>query len=346
MDVEYLKLIKIDHNKNCVTEENVEDKDNVRDYVMSIIEQISNNAGEREYEFKENELTMKTLLEKVIENKDRDAQSNAIANRLLAKENEAEQKYHQITEIQRGILLIAYCKMAEYEYKIVICKADYTEFIEEATGQRKNGLPTKKKIFKSFCANVSLNAGAYTIGKKVTFDVNLNQAKYWYDGFLDLKACLDDAENTKRAFQYIKSKILEPLRKEHPHEHLRLWNITVGYMRSDGEFSIDYYANTILGQYHPEDNLDMQALIAKVKLLPEKGKFDNKFTKVPYEIKSKIRTEYDLTRDIKLSINEYIPDLDKTIVAHKDDEDNKFIMIRSEFGYNLANKFQNEQRDK
>ena len=40
MDVEYLKLIKIDHNKNCVTEENVEDKDNVRDYVMSIIEKI------------------------------------------------------------------------------------------------------------------------------------------------------------------------------------------------------------------------------------------------------------------------------------------------------------------
>lgn len=270
MNVEYLKLIKIDHDNNCVTVENVDDKDNVRDYVMSIIEQISNNAGEREYEFKENELTMKTLLEKVIENKDRDAQSIAIANRLLAKENEAEQKFRQITEIQRGILLIAYCKMTEEEYKIVICKADYTEFIEEATGQRKNGLPTKKKIFKSFCANVSKNAGVYIIGKKVTFDVNSNQAKYWYDGFLDLKARLDDAENTKRAFKYIKSKILDPLREEHPHEHLRLWNITVGYMRSDGEFSIDYYADTILGKYNPEDGLDMQQIVLKVKQLPEK----------------------------------------------------------------------------
>ena len=159
MNIEYLKLIKIDHDNNCVTEENVDDKDNVRVYVMSIIEQVSSNAGEREYEFKENELTMKTLLEKVIENNDRDAQSLAIANRLLAKENEAEQKYHQITEIQRGILLIAYCKMTDDEYKIVICKADYTEFIEEATGQKKNGLPTKKKIFKSFCANVG------TVGK-------------------------------------------------------------------------------------------------------------------------------------------------------------------------------------
>lgn len=157
MNVEYLKLVKIDHENNCVTEENVDEKENVRGYVLSIIEQISSNAGEREYEFKENELTMKTLLEKVIENNDRDAQSLSIAKRLLDKENEAEQKYHQITEIQRGILLIAYCKMAEDEYKIVICKADYTEFIEEATGQKRNGLPTKKKIFKSFCANVSMN---------------------------------------------------------------------------------------------------------------------------------------------------------------------------------------------
>lgn len=346
MNVEYLKLIKIDHDNNCVTVENVDDKDNVRDYVMSIIEQISNNAGEREYEFKENELTMKTLLEKVIENKDRDAQSIAIANRLLAKENEAEQKFRQITEIQRGILLIAYCKMTEEEYKIVICKADYTEFIEEATGQRKNGLPTKKKIFKSFCANVSKNAGVYIIGKKVTFDVNSNQAKYWYDGFLDLKARLDDAENTKRAFKYIKSKILDPLREEHPHEHLRLWNITVGYMRSDGEFSIDYYADTILGKYNPEDGLDMQQIVLKVKQLPEKWEFDNRFIKVPNEIKSKIRQEYNLTRDIKLSISEHIPNLENTILAYKDGEENKYIMIRSDFGYNLANKIQNEQRDK
>ena len=41
MNVEYLKLIKIDHDNNCVTVENVDDKGNVRDYVMSIIEQIS-----------------------------------------------------------------------------------------------------------------------------------------------------------------------------------------------------------------------------------------------------------------------------------------------------------------
>ena len=139
-------------------------------------------------------------------------------------------------------------------------------------------------------------------------------------------------------------KILNPLREKHPHEHLRLWNITVGYMRSDGEFSIDHYADTILGNYHPEDGLDMQSLVAKVKELPKQWNFDNRFTKVPNEIKSKIKQEYNLTRDIKLSINEHIPDLDNTILAYKDGEDNKYIMIRSELGYNLANRIQNDQR--
>lgn len=51
-----------------------------------------------------------------------------------------------------------------------------------------------------------------------------------------------------------------------------------------------------------------------------------------------------MTRDIKLSINEHVPDLDNTILAYKDGEDNKYIMIRSELGYNLANRIQNDQR--
>lgn len=85
-------------------------------------------------------------------------------------------------------------------------------------------------------------------------------------------------------------------------------------------------------------------LSQKVKELPKQWNFDNRFTKVPNEIKSKIRQEYDLTRDIKLSINEHIEDLDNTILAYKDEEENKYIMIRSELGYNLANKIKNEQR--
>ena len=312
---------------------------------MAIIELISENAGDREYRFKAEEITMKTYLDSLVMNDNRDEQSIAIANRLLTKENQAQERYSRITEIQKGILLIGFCKMTNIEYKVVICKADYTEFIEEATGQKKNGLPTKKKIFKSFCGNVTMNGGVHTFGKLVTFDVNSNQAKYWYSDFLDLDVCLDDTENTKKAFSYINSKILDPLRSNHPHEHLRLWNMTVGYMRSEGEFSIDHYADNILGTYQPEDGLDMAPLVRKAKELPSKYGFDNRFNKVPTAIKRRFMQEYKLTDDIKLTLTNHIQNLSSTIKAYKDPEDNKYIMIKSEEGYRIANTIRNEGAD-
>ena len=345
MEIEYLRLIKIDHDNNCVEVENINEQENVRDYVMAIIEQISENAGDREYRFKAEEITMKTHLDNLVMNDNRDEQSIAIANRLLTKENQAQERYSRITEIQKGILLIGFCKMTDIEYKVVICKADYTEFIEEATGQKKNGLPTKKKIFKSFCGNVTMNGGVHTFGKLVTFDVNSNQAKYWYSDFLDLDVCLDDTENTKKAFSYINSKILDPLRSNHPHEHLRLWNMTVGYMRSEGEFSIDHYADNILGTYQPEDGLDMAPLVRKAKELPSKSGFDNRFNKVPTAINSRFKQEYKLTDDIKLTLTNHIQNLGSTIKAYKDPEDNKYIMIKSEEGYRIANTIRNEGAD-
>ena len=214
MEIEYLKLIKIDHENNTVQEEPLNDEGNVRDYVMDIISQITDNAGERRYEFKAGELTMKTWIGDIVNNNDRDVRAMSVASRLLQKEDTAQQRYHNITDIQKGILLIAYCKMTETEYKMVICKADYTEFIEETTGEKKNGLPTKKKIFKSYAANITVNAGAFTFGDMVTFDVNAKQSKYWYDEFLDLKALHNNEENTEKAFSYLKSKILDEVRKK------------------------------------------------------------------------------------------------------------------------------------
>ena len=345
MEVLYLRLIKIDHDNNCVAVENIEQQDTIRDYVMSMIELISENPGDRTYHFKDEEITMKTHLNNIVLNNNRDEQSIAIANRLLSKENQAQERYSRITEIQKGILLIGFCKMTEIEYKLVICKADYTEFIEEATGQKKNGLPTKKKIFKSFCGNVTMNAGVHTFSKLVTYDVNSNQAKYWYSDFLDLEVCLDDTENTKKAFSFICSKILDPLRKEHPHEHLLLWNMTVGYMKSEGEFSIEHYADNILGSYQPDDGLDMGPLVRKAKELPSKFDFDNRFNKVPKAITSRFKKEYKLTEDIILTLTNHIQNLGSTIKAYQDQEDNKYIMIKSEDGYRIANSIRNERTD-
>lgn len=336
MNIEYLKLIKIDHDNNSVQEQPLNEEGNVRDYVMDIIEQITENAGERRFAFKDDELTMKTWIGDIVSNNERDVRALSIADRLLQKEDAAQQRYHNITDIQKGILLIAYCKMADNEYKVVICKADYTEFIEETTGDKKNGLPTKKKIFKSFAANITFNAGAYRFGEMVTFDVNAKQSKYWYDEFLDLKALHDDGENTEKAFGYIKSKILEQVRKKNKSDYFVLWNTTVAYMRSEGEFSMDHYADNILAVYQPVgEGLNMKDLARKAKALPAQHDFDSRFQKVPSKIKAKLKNEIKLTDDIELVLKHNIPNLSRTIKAHEENGE-KFIMVRSEEGYKYA----------
>lgn len=306
---------------------------------MDIISLLTDNAGERRYRFKDDELTMKTWIGDIVNNNNRDGHAMDIANRLLQKEDDAQQRYHTITEIQKGILLIAYCKMTDTEYKMVICKADYTEFIEETTGEKKNGLPMKKKIFKSFAASITMNAGAYSFSEMVTFDVNSKQSKYWYDEFLDLKALHDNGENTERAFSYLKSKILEPIKKKSKSDYLVLWNSTVAYMRSEGEFSMEHYADNILAVYKPEDNsLNMHELAKKAKALPAQHDFDNRFDKVPSKVIARMKNEIKLTNDITLLLKQNIPHIERTIVPHEEEDGTKYVMIQSEDGYKYAEK--------
>lgn len=337
MNVEYLKLIKIDHENNAVQEEPLYDEGNVRDYVMDIISQITENAGERRYKFKDGELTMKLWIGDIVNNNERDARALSIAQRLLEKEEAAQQRYHTITDIQKGILLIAFCKMTDIEYKLVICKADYTEFIEETSGDKKNGLPTKKKIFKSFAINISVNAGTHSFGEMITFDVNSKQSKYWYDEFLDLKVLHDNAENTEKAFNYLNSKILGQVRKKSKSDYLILWNSTVAYMRSEGEFSMDIYADTVLSGYKPEnDSINMTELANKAKLLPTQYGFDSRFEKVPSKIKARLKNEIKLTNDIMLLLKNNIPHIERIILPYEGNDGTKYVMVQSEEGYEYA----------
>lgn len=157
---------------------------------------------------------MKTYLGRIIDDEDRDGTSESIANRLLQEENKAQQKIEHLNKnIQKGILIISYVQMTDMEYKIVLSKADYNEFIEEVTGNLSSGLPTKKKIFKSFIANVTITEEDSEITKLVTYDSNATKAVYWSREFLELIEIRDDKKNTLTAYNALKKDILEPLRK-------------------------------------------------------------------------------------------------------------------------------------
>ena len=338
MEVLYIQLIKIDHDKNCVVVEPVDEQENIKQYIMDMLLIISENIGEREYIFKEGEETFKAYLNSFINDNNKNEIALNIAKRLLIKEKEAQIKYAHITQIQKGIMLVSLCKMTERDYKVIIAKADYSEFLEEASGEKKNGLPTKKKIFKSFIANITIVDRVYSISKMITFDVNSSQAKYWYNDFLDLEAKLDDEANTKKAFDEINARVLTPVKKESKDDYWCLYNALLSYMRSEGEFDIEYYANEILGKYTPKNpNVKIKELSKKVLELPEKRNFDKKFTKVPKAINKKIKAIIPLTEDISLSVADNSnPSLKNVIKPHKDEEGVKYIMVKSEEGYSYA----------
>lgn len=338
MEVLYIQLIKIDHENNRVTTEPIDEQGNIKQYVMDMLITISENIGEREFTFKNGEETMKTYLNRFIQEDNKNAIVYNIANRLLIKEQEAQTKYAHITQIQKGIMLFAFCQMTDRDYKIVISKADYSEFLEETSGERKNGLPIKKKIFKSFIANVTIVGGTHNISKMVTFDVNSSQAKYWYNDFLDLEAKLDDETNTKKAFNEINARILTPIRKVSSDDYWCLYNSTLRYMRSDGEFDMDHYANKILGEYKPlNPKIKIKVLCEKALELPQSRNFDGKFTKVPKAIKKRMKTIISLTEDISLSVvDNGNPGLKNIIKPSEDDEGQKYIMVKSDEGYSYA----------
>ena len=338
MDVSYIQLVKIDHDNNRVVMEPIDDQENIKQYVMDILVAISENVGEREYIFKDGEETMKTYLNSFINEDNKYETTLDIAKRLLSKEKDTQIKYAHITQIQKGIMLASLCKMTDRDYKVIIAKADYSEFLEESSGKKKNGLPTKKKIFKSFIANVVMVNEVYTISKMVTFDVNSSQAKYWYNDFLDLEAKLDDETNTKKAFDEINARVLTPIKNKSKDDYWCLYNATLRYMRSDGEFDIEYYANEILGQYTPlNSEINIAELCIKACELPEKRNFDRRFTKVPRAIKRKLKTIVALTEDISLSVADNgNPSLRNVIKSHKDEEGCKYIMVKSEEGYSYA----------
>lgn len=338
MEVSYIQLIKIDHDNNNVVVEPIDEQENIKQYVMDMLATISENVGEREYLFKDGEETMKIYLNSFINEEDKSDITLNIAKRLLSKEKDAQIKYAHITQIQKGIMLASLCKMTDRDYKVIIAKADYSEFLEEASGEKRNGLPTKKKIFKSFIANVVIVDGAYSISKMVTFDVNSSQAKYWYNDFLDLEAKLDDEANTKKAFDEINARILTPIKKDSKDDYWCLYNATLSYMRSEGEFDIEYYANEILGKYTPKNpNVKIKDLSKKALELPEKRNFDKKFTKVPKAINKKIKAIIPLTEDISLSVADNSnPSLKNVIKPHEDEEGSKYIMVKSDEGYSYA----------
>lgn len=345
MEIIYHRLFKVDIVEQEVSLQEFAENDNVNTYILELLQNVSENEGDREYIFEDGSITMKTYLNQFIIGEDRNTTSEDIVKRLLQEETKAQAKIeHLKKQIHKGVLILSYVQMTDTEYKVVISKADYNEFIEEVSGNLSSGLPTKKKIFKAFIANVSNDNENDEITKLVTYDSNTSKASYWVKDFLELEEVRDDEKNTFTAYNAVKRDILIPLRKkkEYKADWLCLSNATIAYFRGEGEFDIAHYQDTIIGSYQPmEDTLDINKLKEKITKLPEKYKFDNKFSKKPGIVKDRFKNTIKLSEEMDLIIKHDVANPKRTFKAYET-EGRKYIAILSDEGFDYAQKQQDE----
>ncbi len=349
MKTVYSKFYKVDNVTQMASEANFEVPVNINAYIQDLIEDCTKKAGDREYKFDETRTTTQPRVMNIINDEKRDATALALADRLTKVEHRRNEQYSQLKgEIPTGILLVAYVDMeldGQSEFKVIIAKADYTEFIEEITGQKKAGLPTKKKLFKSFIVNVTWEDGVPKLSNLKTYDPKKDTASYWWDDFLELSEVRTNAENTQNAMKLLKKEILTPIKEQHKEAYLPLYNATVRYMRTRGSFDLEYFRDNVFGaQVINDPTFNMEKWKNKItKLTKEEKRFDRVFEKQPEVVKERsFSTELELTPLIELRIKNNFSTQDTVIRARRDEGDDG-IFIKSDSGYKFAKGLENPE---
>ena len=337
----YYKLLRLTNQAGTAEFANFEFLGNIENYVTNILVQTANASVERKYKFNVNLHTTKDRIDSLLtkEGGEREVTMLELGNHLASIEKEFnDNNQHLKGKIPDGVLLIAYVDMEtdEGDYKVIILKSDYDEFIAEHTGQQSTGLSVKNQIFKTCQFNVKWHEQTYVIGQIAASDSTKRQAAYWLKDFLELEAIRQDKENTEKAYELIKKKILNPLKENHKPDYLILYNSTISYMRSEGMFDLDHYRDEIIGGYTPyDDTLDVNTLKAKVDQLRASDKFDAQFSKVPTAITDKLKSVIKLTDELYLDIKHEIPGMESKILPYEEGQ-KKGITIISQEGYDYA----------
>jgi hypothetical protein len=343
MDIVFNKLYKIDIASNEVIEKpEYQNLDNFKKYIQNILEYISTKLPDRYYNFKSEYTEVRNLINNILFNNEYDVSCKSISNRLLDKEKIAQESLNKKKlkiDIQKGMLIVSLVRMTDEAKKLIILKVDYDEFISEITGEIVTGLSIRRQVYKSFICE--LNNENEIINRSV-FDSNHSVSVYWWKEFLELDVVITDEENTKNAFDAIEKDILLPIKKKHKQDYLLLWNTSVAYFRSEGEFNLSHYREEIIGKYIPfDESIDINDLKIKVDKLSAKYKFDQRFDKVPSEIHKRFKNTLNLTPEIDLILKHDVANPKKTFKSYED-VDGKYLMIRSDEGYKYAEKIKQE----
>lgn len=330
MEIKFTSLHQVDHHLNSVEEIDIENQsEDLINYTQRLITEITEGTSKRKFNFRRDTTEVRSVLGQFMEGDYSGKGANA--NRLLDVEKTTQLAIaHLGNEIQKGSLFQAHIEDGESTI-MVISKADQIQFLDEDDFNLKNGLPYEKKIFKAFLVRFEAGEAKETF----VYDTTTRLATYWWDTFLELDEVYTSEYNTKTALKLLDSKVLNNMKKKFPADHTRIRNKAVGYFQSQNQFEMGNFLEATLNDYVPIDNdFPKTAIIEKIRNLPERYSFDSQFPIAEDQVTArKVKSKINLTDKVDLVIKENIPELDSTISGFLDSENRKYIIIRTDTGY-------------
>lgn len=307
------------------------DNEDLKKYLKELLEKITSSSSKRKFSFERDTTEVKSSLDRIISGEDFSPCAEINARRLLQKEKTAQEEYEQLRyEIQKGVLVQSLVEV-DGVMKIIIAKADHTDYLDGEQFRNRKGFPIRKKIYKAFLAEYN---SSNAITEIFVYDTNASIAKYWWSDFLELTEINTDEHNTDRAFEAVDKMIFAKMKSDFPADHNILRNRVLGYFRSSSVFEMDSFIENAFRDYTPvNEDLNVPDMVRKIRELPEKKGFDSHFNIRPEVIKAKkLRSIVPITDKIDLHIKDHIDDLNHIIESYKY-QGEKYIRIKTDTGY-------------
>lgn len=306
----------------------------IQEYLQTMLEKIKDDPKSRDFYFPSETTEVQVGIRQILEGDISDTNFDMIILRLLRCEANAHKKIiHLEKEIPIGILIQVLASINGIQ-SFVLVKADQSDFIDQGDLNRHSGLPIKKKVYKAAIAKLDEN-GVFEDVK--VLDSSSRMARYWWGDFLELVERRDDDFNTTTAFKAIDGGVLSQIKKKYRADHTIIRNTAIRYFRTNQQFEIEDFINSVIGDYSPVDpDLNpgkLKRYKEMIRSLPQKRKFDPRFDLVPQAISARqMREIVALTPEVDLTLKRDIPDLENTIEAVQY-HGMKYLKIRSDIGY-------------
>lgn len=323
-------------NQACTSLATINEYSDLSGYLKDLLKEINIRDQRRSYEFARDSTEFFTSLVSfnVTKNLSINPCSQKIAERLLDKEIQTDAHYGHLSasgsgHVKKGSFLqFLFREGGKLCYLGV--KIEHQSFLDEDDFRKKIGLSIENKIYKA-CKVTWVGEVPTSV---LVFDTNSKPAIYWWREFLELKEVRDDSFNTRIASQEV-VKILNSIKKEFPIDHTILRNATIAAFKQNGTMKFDVFIETTFGKYVPDNILlvdKLPSLIRNLNDLPEKKRFDTMFNLVPSEV-SFNKKKVELTKEIYISFDEGINDLENKIWAEESASGQKLVVIDSPEGF-------------